>query len=44
MKLVYDFDFSKAAKKAETLINECVRKKRRKSIYKDICKHQWSVI
>lgn len=43
MKLVYDFDFSKAAKKAETLINECVRKKR-KSIYKDICKHQWSVI
>ena len=27
MKLVYDFDFSKAAKKAETLINECVRKK-----------------
>ncbi|GEM_PF-4397552 len=27
MKLVYDFNFSKAAKKAETLINECVREK-----------------
>lgn len=34
MKLVYDFNFSKAAKKAETLINECVREKKEEHLQK----------
>ena len=28
MKIVYDFDFNKASKQAETLINNCVDAKR----------------